>query len=588
MKSCFKSIKLLIKTQPSYLFLQFFSCLVNVLMSLIPIGIIDEIVNMYQEKAEINDVIKYIIIRFAILALLDICVKIINILKMKVQRIFIAKASLIFYEKVENVDYDFHESSEFLNGYTRSLEMGAENIYTVANNFFEVLIKLVQSLAIFTVISQIDKRIILVVIALAIVYVLIFVRIGFLNKKENTIKRPLQRSTWYNRRMFVLKDSMADIKTTNIDKMLIENNEKSFKRIIKVMDKYRSKTTIWALFAEIIMMCMYPLIIALIAYFTTDIKNHLDDFAAMTVAATTLTTIIGGLTSSVGRLEGALPEVHIPFNLLKIESKIENGQGNEFNEEFKELEIKNLDFSYDNENLHLNDISLNIKKGEHIAIVGANGAGKTTLVKMLLRLYDPKNGDIYINGQNYKDLEVRSMRKVVGAVFQNIETYALTIAENILLREVKTEEDIDLVNTALKFSGLYDFVYSLEKNINTMITREFDRDGVVFSGGQNQRLALARGYAQNYQLFILDEPSSALDPFAEAEVYKNMLEIGKEKSIIFISHRLTTTVNADKIYLFDKARIIESGTHEELMKLKGKYFEMFESQSKKYLGEDYE
>ena len=155
-------------------------------------------------------------------------------------------------------------------------------------------------------------------------------------------------------------------------------------------------------------------------------------------------------------------------------------------------------------------------------------------------------------------------------------------------REVQTEEDVELVNSALKFSGLYDFVYSLDKNINTMITREFDKDGVVFSGGQNQRLALARGYAQNYQLFILDEPSSALDPFAEAEVYKNMLEIGKEKTIIFISHRLTTTVNADKIYLFDKARIIESGTHEELMKLKGKYFEMFESQSKKYLGEDYE
>ena len=588
MKSCFKSIKLLIKTQPSYLLLQFFSCVISVLMSLIPIRIIDEIINMYQENAEIKDVIKFIIIRFAILALLDVCVKIINILKMKVQRIFIAKASLLFYKKVENVDYDFHESPEFLNGYTRSLEMGAENIYTVANSFFEVLIKLVQSVAIFNVISNIDNRIIYVVIGLAIVYILIFVRIGFLNKKENTIKRPLQRAAWYNRRTFVLKDSMADIKTTNIDKMLIENNEKSFKGIIKVMDKYRSKTTIWSMFAEIIMMCMYPLIIALIAYFTTDIKNHLDDFAAMTVAATTLTTIISGLTSGIGRLEGALPEVHIPFDLLKIESKIENGKGKEFNEEFRELEIKNLDFSYDNECLHLNDISLKIKKGEHIAIVGANGAGKTTLVKMLLRLYDPKNGDIYINGQNYKDLEVRSMRKVVGAVFQNIETYALTIGENILLREIKTEEDIELVNESLKFSGLYDFVYSLDKNINTMITREFDRDGVVFSGGQNQRLALARGYAQNYQLFILDEPSSALDPFAEAEVYKNMLEIGKEKSIIFISHRLTTTVNADKIYLFDKAKVLESGTHEELMNLKGKYFEMFESQSKKYLGEDYE
>ena len=173
-------------------------------------------------------------------------------------------------------------------------------------------------------------------------------------------------------------------------------------------------------------------------------------------------------------------------------------------------------------------------------------------------------------------------------MFQNIETYALTIGENILLREVKTEEDVKLINEALKFSGLYDYVYSLKDNINTSITREFDRDGIVFSGGQNQRLALARGYAQNYQLFVLDEPSSALDPFAEAEVYKNMLEIGKDKAIIFISHRLTTTVNADKIYLIENAKVLESGTHEELMSLKGRYFEMFESQSKKYIGEDYE
>ena len=173
-------------------------------------------------------------------------------------------------------------------------------------------------------------------------------------------------------------------------------------------------------------------------------------------------------------------------------------------------------------------------------------------------------------------------------MFQNIETYALTIGENILLRQPKTEEDIDLIDEALRFSGLYDFVYSLKDNINTEVTREFNKEGIAFSGGQNQRLALARGYAQKYQLFILDEPSSALDPFAEAEIYKNMLEIGKDKAIIFISHRLTTTVNADRIYLFDNGKVIECGTHEELMKNKMKYYEMFESQSKKYIGEDYE
>lgn len=386
----------------------------------------------------------------------------------------------------------------------------------------------------------------------------------------------------------MLKDSMADIKTTDVDKMLIDNNEKSFDGVVKVINKYNSKSTAWALVGEIILMCLYPIIIALIAYFTTDIKNHLADFAAMTVAATTLSNLINTLTAAIGRFESVLPEAKIPFDLLALKGKIENDEGMVLEEDFQSLEVNNLDFSYGNDRLHLNDINLSIKRGEKIAIVGSNGAGKTTLVKMLLRLYDPLKGNIVINGYEYKDLNVHSLRRIVGAVFQNIETYALTIGENILLREVKTEEDINLVNEALKFSGLYDFVYSLEKNINTQVTREFYRDGVAFSGGQNQRLALARGYAQNYQLFILDEPSSALDPFAEAEVYKNMLEIGKDKAIIFISHRLTTTVNADKIYLFENAKVLESGTHEELMKLKGRYYEMFESQSKKYIGEDYE
>ena len=217
---------------------------------------------------------------------------------------------------------------------------------------------------------------------------------------------------------------------------------------------------------------------------------------------------------------------------------------------------------------------MQIKKGERIAIVGINGAGKTTLVKMLLRLYDPNNGDILINGKNYKDLNVKSLRKKVGAVFQNVETYAVTIAENVLLRQVENDEDKKLVDEALKFSGLYDFVYSLPNNINTIVTREFDYHGIVFSGGQKQKLAIARGYAQNYELFILDEPSSALDPLAEAKVYDNMLELGKEKTMVFISHRLTTTVNADKIYLFDKGKIVEEGTHQELMAKGGRYSEL--------------
>lgn len=588
MKVCYKSIRLLLKTYPSFIIQEVISWILSIIMSLIPIYVIADVIDMFQSKQNINNAIIYIIVVFLILSIVEIVFYILSLYRAHLQRMFVAKTSELFYKKVQTVDYDFHESPMFLNGYTRSLEMGVENIFSVCNNTFLIIKTFLQSVSVLSVIAAIDKRIILIVLAVSIIYILVFLRIGFINKKEHEARRPYQRASWYNRRAFVIKDSMADIKTTNIDKMLIENNESSYNNIIKVINKYRSRSTAWAIFGDILLTCLYPIMIALIAYFTTDIDKNISAFASMTVAASTLSGIIVGFTNAVGQLEAVIPDTKVPFDLLDLEGKIENGKGDFFDEEFESLEIRNLDFSYDSKKLHLDSINLDIRKGEKIAIVGANGAGKTTLVKMLLRLYDPINGSIKINGKNYTDLETSSLRNVVGAVFQNIETYALTIGENILLRHPKTEEDFHLIDEALKFSGLYDFVYSLKDNINTEVTREFNKDGIAFSGGQNQRLALARGYAQNYQLFILDEPSSALDPFAEAEVYKNMLEIGKDKAIIFISHRLTTTVNADKIYLFDKGKIIECGTHEELMKNKMKYYEMFESQSKKYIGEDYE
>lgn len=588
MKTCFKSIKLLLKTYPSFIIQEVISWILSVFMSLIPIYVIADVIDMYTSKEDIKKAITYVIVVFALLSFIEIIFYILNFYRAHLQRMFIAKTSELFYKKVQRVDYDFHESPVFLNGYTRSLEMGVENIFNVCNNSFAIVKTLLQSISVLSVIASIDTRIIIVVVIISLIYIFTCLRMGFLFKKEHSLRRPFQRASWYNRRAFVIKDSMSDIKTTNIDKMLIENNENSFKNILKVIRKYRSRSTAWAAFCDTLLICLYPIMVALIAYFTTNIEENIAAFASMTVAASTLSGIIMSFTRAVGELEGVVPDAKVPFDLLELEGKIENGRGEEFNEDFESLEIKDLDFSYDSKKMQLDSINLNIKRGEKIAIVGANGAGKTTLVKMLLRLYDPCNGYIAINEKKYSELETGSLRKVVGAVFQNIETYALTIGENILLRQPKTEEDIDLIDEALKFSGLYDFVYSLKDNINTEVTREFNREGIAFSGGQNQRLALARGYAQKYQLFILDEPSSALDPFAEAEIYKNMLEIGKDKAIIFISHRLTTTVNADRIYLFDNGKVIECGTHEELMKNKMKYYEMFESQSKKYIGEDYE
>jgi len=592
MKTSIQSMYLLIKEFPLILVFKIYFIISGILKSLIPIYVMDYIVSTYEtykdmlSSVNVNEVIIKVSIMFGILLILILIDSLLPIYTGYVDRNFSARIALKFYDKIGKIDYEFYENPDFLNDYVRSLEMGAHNILGSANHTFSLITILCQCTSVFVVLLTIHYAVILYVLGIGILYFLLRMIMTKYSNKYNKTRQQYMRQTWYSNRAFTLKDSTADIKTTDIDKILLDNNDIAYDNIIKCHDKYISKRSILSIIGDIMISLLYPGIVAILCLVTiNDLK--ISSFATLTVAATTLSGFISSLAMTLGMIQDNIVEGKVALDFLKKQGVIESDQYKEFNEDFNSLDIRNINFSYDNKYQAINNVSMTINKGEKIAIVGINGAGKTTLVKLLLRLYDVNNGNILINNQDYKTLNAKSIRQKVGAVFQNIEVYAVSVAENVLLREVKTQEDIDLVNEALKFSGLYDYIYSLKDNINTVVTREFHKLGVVFSGGQTQKLAIARGYAQNYQLFILDEPSSALDPIAEAKVYDNMLELGKDKTMIFISHRLTTTVNADKIYLFENGSILEQGTHQELMDKNGQYKKMFESQAVKYLGGDY-
>ena len=589
LKNIFSSIICVVKIKPSYLIIKVLTIITSVISSLIPVFVINEIVNIYYDDKNIGKISLVVGIGFILLAVIALCNFVIELYDSHVRRVFIAKESIIFYRKLSSLDYELHESPLFLNDYTRALEESVEHIFITCNGTFNIIKILITSIGMFSVIATLHYMIIIVAVALAIVYAVLRVFMAKIQFIASTHQRPFRRMTRYNERSFTLKESMSELKTTKIGDLLLEKNNKAHDNIIKIFDKYILPKTILSFVCNLLLTILYPLIVCVVAYFTIDnlTPEVIAWFSSMTVAATTISSLISQLARAVGDVGSSVTEVKVAFDLLKMEGKIESKQGINV-EEFESLEVNNISFSYKGDYNQLEDVTLKIKKGQKIAIVGHNGAGKTTLVKLLLRLYDVNNGEILYNNDNYKDINVLSLRKEVGAVFQNVEVYAVTIAENILLKTPKTIEDFNLIDEALKFSGLDEYVNSLPNGINTLVTKEFDRDGIVLSGGQNQRLAIARGYALNYNLFILDEPSSALDPIAEASVYNNMLTLGKNKTIIFISHRLTTTVNADYIYLFEHGKVIEQGTHEELMKLNKKYKEMFTSQSKKYLGGEYD
>ena len=588
-KNIFSSIYCVIKIKPSYLLVKIFSIITSVITALIPVMVVKEIVNLYYENQNIGKIAVLVGISFLALAVIYLINFIIDLYDGHIKRIFIAEESIIFYKKLTCLDYELHESPLFLNDYTRALEESVEHIFTTCNGSFNILKIVITSIGMFSVIATLHYSVVIIAVVLALIYGVLKVFMAKIQFKASTNQRPFRRMTRYNERSFTLKDSMAELKTTEIGDLLLENNINAHNNIIKVFDKYIFPKTVLSFICNLLLTILYPLIICVVAYFTMDdlTEEAIAWFSSMTVAATTLSNLISQLARAFGDVGQSVTEVKVAFDLLKKVGNIESKKGKNI-DEFNTLEVNNISFSYKGDVNQLENVSMKIRKGQKIAIVGHNGAGKTTLVKLLLRLYDVNEGCILYNDTNYKDINVDSLRKEVGAVFQNVEVYAVTIAENILLRTPTSKEDFDLVDEALRFSGLDEYVNTLPDGVNTILTKEFDRNGIVLSGGQNQRLAIARGYALNYNLFILDEPSSALDPIAEANVYNNMLSLGRDKTIIFISHRLTTTVNADYIYLFEHGKIIEEGTHEELMKLNKKYKEMFTSQSKKYLGGDYD
>ena len=252
--------------------------------------------------------------------------------------------------------------------------------------------------------------------------------------------------------------------------------------------------------------------------------------------------------------------------------------------DFESLELKNVSFSYpfsQSEKRVLEDVSLRISNGEKVAVVGYNGAGKSTLVKLIMRLYDPDEGEILYNGVNVKEFDPESYRDKIGTVFQDHRIFAATLAENVVGGEY-SEEDRERVMEALRLASFDNKLAELEKGIDTDLTREFREAGVGLSGGESQKVAIARAFAKDSRFMIMDEPSSALDPNAEYELNRSILENSEDKTVIFISHRLSTTRMADRIFMFDGGRLIESGSHCELMAIDGKYAKMYNIQAKKY------
>lgn len=293
--------------------------------------------------------------------------------------------------------------------------------------------------------------------------------------------------------------------------------------------------------------------------------------------------IINGIMKiavTFGKTEEMVPLVNYYFDIMKTNDEMTYGS-KELNLTDKfEIEFKNVSFKYPNtESYALQNINLKINNGEHLAVVGRNGSGKTTFIKLICRLYDATDGEIFINGINIKEYSKESIIKLYSVVFQDFKIFSTTLAQNISANE---EYDKERLYDTLDKANIKDRVLAMENQESTYLYKDLDKSGVEISGGEAQKLALARALYKDSPVVILDEPTAALDPVAENEIYNRFNSFVDNKTAIYISHRLSSCVFCNRIAVFDKSQLVETGTHQELLNANGKYSELWNAQAKYY------
>lgn len=305
-------------------------------------------------------------------------------------------------------------------------------------------------------------------------------------------------------------------------------------------------------------------------------------FTMYVSAAVNFTTATMELGQSIITVTQMLSYLEPFMEFMSLPDEENSGGTIPFSGNIESIRFENVSFSYPNSQRKVLDhISFDIKRGEKISIVGLNGAGKTTLIKLICRLYHPTEGNIYINGHDIFEYDHRSFMKEIAAIFQDYKLFAFSVQENISCQDIDSNRE--KVLTLLDFIGMKEKVEKLPKGVRSMFGKAYDDEGIEMSGGEGQKIAIARALYKDASLIILDEPTSALDPIAEAEIYENFNHLVGDKTAIYISHRMSSSIFCDKILIIDNGKVSDYDTHRNLMQKKESlYYKLFQSQATNY------
>lgn len=526
-----------------------------------------------------------------ILCNLIICYTLINVFskiidKVKTYTMGIHNDLILNYTKIEigkkaiAADMAFFDQAQFYDAFANA-ETDSISIVNAIWSFFDAVSSMITVLSAFLIITNFN-------IGFAIILLLLIIPIAY--NEQNYMKKIYvwqrehvgdERKMNYLFEVLINRDFAADIRIYNSGKFFLNRHQFIWKNWFRCRRKMIKKRTIVSAILSLLPEIAMGIMIFCVGVLVIKGEKTLGDYSLFMDMLLQLNAGLFELVVHITDINENRIQINNYREFLSFKNLIQDVNGETIGDEI-EIEFKNVTFIYpETEKKVLDHVSFKIKKNERVALVGINGSGKSTIIKLLLRFYDATEGEILINGRNIKNYSLESLRKNYSVMFQQYVVYALTVEENVAISEIE-HSNREKVYEALEKSGARDMIESLPHGVDTFLFREFDENGVELSGGQKQKIPLARAFYRDSPAVILDEPSASLDPEAEYRIFRSLEKLCVDKTVILTSHRLANIVMVDKIILIENGNILEEGTHKQLMSRGGRYAQLFNYQAGKY------
>ena len=498
---------------------------------------------------------------------------------------------LMIINKAKDVDLRSFDSPEFYEKLENANREAGMRPISILNSTFNVISAVISAASFVAVLATLSPWAPIIVIAAAVPGAIVnfyYRHRSFRYIRGHSRER---REMNYFSGLLTNKDRAKEIKILGLSESFIEKYNAAFARYYKGLKRIMIKEGITQILVSFITVAANCVLFIYIAYSVVFRDGMIGDYSlysgALTSIAGYVTTI---LTATATIYEGTLfidnmiTFMNEPVTVVpSIPQPIKPQRGVSHT-----IEFRNVSFRYPGTSRDvIRNVNLKISGSDSVVLVGLNGAGKTTLIKLLTRLYDPTDGVILLDGRDLREYDTAALYDIFGIIFQDFGHYALTAEENITLGDVNRDHNRQDVVQAAERGNSASFIDKLPRGYETPLTRMFEEDGIELSGGQWQKLSISRAFYKDSEILILDEPTAALDPMAEQEVFNQFSDLAKDKITIFVSHRLSSAVNASKIVVLEDGAVAEEGTHSELMSMEGKYHLLFSTQAKRYTGVDY-